>query len=120
MASIGSRGFENGLRKYFYKLTRSQENDLILSKIEITGSPGETIELQDPDAVSAENLHRFRGFGTDYTYVNLYSRDDAEQEDKSYKDIIDQPLGVTQYQVRDEDFDVSVDENGNFIVSMNN
>jgi len=136
MASIGSRGFAKGDRKYFYKLTRSDDNDLILTKVEVTNSQGENIELQDPNTVSAENSHRFRGFATDYTYVNMYSREDAEQNEFvqtgfvdtgyvndpdgiNHKDIIDKPLGVTQYLVRNENFDVTVDQDGNFIVSVN-
>jgi hypothetical protein len=136
MAIIGSKGFAKGDKKYFYKLTRSADNDLILTKVEVTNSQGETIELVDPTLESAENSHTFRGFATDYIYINMYSREDAEQNafvrsdfvdpsyvsnsnTISYKDIIDQPLGVTQYLVRNEDIDVSVDENGNFIVSVN-
>lgn len=136
MASIGSRGLDKSDRKYFYKLTRSDNNDLILTKVEVTNSQGESVDLQDANKTSADNMHNFRGFELGTTYNNLFSRQQAEQDEfvrtgfvsndyvsdpdsVDYKDVIDESLGITQYIVRNEDFNVFIDNNGNFIISVN-
>jgi hypothetical protein len=122
MATIGSQVFTKGERKYFYKLTRTDDNDLVLTKIEVTNSQGESIELQDPTEVSAETQHQFRGFNTDYTYVNMFdSNTDSQpspEADLQDKDLIDPPLGVTQYLVRTEDMTFTINQNGEFIITV--
>jgi hypothetical protein len=109
MAVIGSKTFDKGDRKYFYKITRNASNDLILTKVEITNSQGENIVLNDPSVESAETQHVFQGFKTDYTYVNVGAN----------KDLIDPALGVSQYKIRTEDTIYFVNDDGNLIMRLN-
>lgn len=106
MAVIGNASAKNDQRKFFYKISRV-DNDVVLSKVDLVfGS--EEIALNDPTLESADNQHVFRGTGTDYTYVNV----------DSSKEIIDTPLGVSQYMIRTDNFDFTVDADGNLIVTV--
>lgn len=109
MAVIGSKTVDKGDRKYFYKITRNSDNDLVLSVVQVFNPQGETIVLNDPTLESAESQHVFQGLGTDYTYVNI----DATKE------LIDPALGVTQYKVRNEDITYFVNDNGSLIARLN-
>lgn len=109
MAVIGSKTVAKEGRKYFYKITRNSDNNLILSVVEVFNSQGETITLNDPTVESAGSQHVFQGFATDYTYVNV----DAGKE------LVDEALGVTQYKVRNEDITYFVNDNGNLIARLN-
>jgi len=110
MAQIGSKTADKGVRKYFYKMTRNSDNDLIISKVEITnGRAGEEIVLNDPEVEAAENQHVFQGFNTDYTYINV----DAN------KNVVDEVLGVTQYKVRNEDITYFINDDSNLIARLN-
>ena len=109
MAVIGSKTVAKEGRKYFYKITRNNDNDLILSVVEVFNSQGEEIILNDATIDSPETQHIFQGFNTDYTFVNV----DANKE------LIDEALGVTQYKVRTEDITYTVNENGNLIATLN-
>lgn len=109
MAVIGSKTVAKEGRKYFYKITRNNDNDLILSVVEVFNSQGEEIILNDDTIDSPETQHIFQGFNTDYTFVNV----DANKE------LIDEALGVTQYKVRTEDITYTVNENGNLIATLN-
>jgi hypothetical protein len=109
MAVIGSKTVSKEGRKYFYKITRNSDNDLILSVVEVFNSQGESIVLNDSTVESAESQHVFQGFNTDYTYVNV----DASKE------LIDEALGVSQYKVRNENITYFVNNDGNLIARLN-
>lgn len=109
MSTIGSKTLAKGDRKYFYKITRNNDNDLISSVVQINfDSQNEVVVLNDPTVESAESQHVFQGFETNYTYVNI----DANRE------LIDQPLGVTQYKVRNEKITYFVNDDGNLIARL--
>jgi len=112
MAVIGSKRIAKGDEKYFYKITRNAQQEIILTKIEVHNSQGSNIVLNDPKLVSAETQHVFRGFNTDYTYVNVADR-------SQNKSIIDNPLGVSQYKVRNEDITYFINEDGDLIARLN-
>lgn len=108
MAVIGSKTIDKGDRKYFYKITRNSDNDLILSVVEVFNSQGEDIVLNDPTVLSTETQHVFQGFNTDYTYVNIDQN----------KELVDEALGVTQYKVRNEDISYFVNDSGDLIARL--
>lgn len=103
---IGEGPISRENRKFFYKITRNSDNDLILTKIN-TNASTEEIVLNDPSIAGEQ--HVFQGFGTDYTVINT----DANHE------VIDDPLGVSQYMIRNDDVNYYIDENGNFIARIN-
>ena len=103
---IGPVAREN--KKYFYKITRNSNQELILTKIALNSST-ETVVGNDPELEINNVKHAFQGFGTDYVVINT---------DASHV-VIDPPLGVSQYKVRNDDINYFVDNNGNLIARIN-
>jgi len=110
MAVIGSQTVAKGDRKYFYKVTRNSNQEVVISKVEVFNSQGESIVLNDPESLGVETQHVFQGFGTDYTFVNI----DAGKE------LVDEALGVSQYKVRNEDITYLINDDGDFIARLVN
>lgn len=108
MAVIGSKTVDKGDRKYFYKITRNSNQEIILSKVEVFNSQGEDIVLNDPTVLEVDNQHVFRGFNTDYTVVNVDQN----------KQIVDLALGVSQYKVRTENINYFVNDSGDLIARL--
>lgn len=110
MAIIGTKTLDKGDRKYFYKITRNSDNDLIVSVVQVNfGADPDVIVLNDPTTEAADARHEFQGFGTDYTYNNI----------DFGKELIDTALGVTQYKVRNEKITYFVNDDGYFIARLN-
>lgn len=98
-------------KKYFYKLTRNSNSELILSKVDLD-SPTDTVEINDMSLVdSNEPMHTFAGFDTSLQYVVI-------NIDENHN-VIEKSLGYTQYKVREENINYYIDENGNFIARLN-
>lgn len=108
MAIIGTQTVPKGDRKYFYKITRNSNQEIILSKVEVFNSQGENIVLNDPAVLDVDNQHVFGGFNTDYTVVNVDQN----------KQIVDLALGVSQYKVRTENITYFVNDNGDLIARL--
>jgi hypothetical protein len=105
---IGTGPVSRENRKYFYKITRNSNQELILTKIDLNSST-ETVVVNNPELETNNVKHAFQGFNTDYVVINT---------DESHN-IIDPPLGVSQYKVRNDDINYFVDNNGNLIARIN-
>jgi hypothetical protein len=105
---IGTGPVAKENRKYFYKITRNSNQELILTKVDLNSST-ETVVVNDPELEIDNVKHAFQGFGTDYVVINT----DADHE------VIDPPLGVSQYKVRNDDINYFIDGEGNLIARIN-
>lgn len=106
---IGTAPVPKELKKFFYKLTRNSNQELIYTKVAIDSDSAANIVVNDPDLRVGTEQHAFQGFDTDYVVINT----DANHE------IVDEALGVSQYKVRNDDINYYVDENGNLIARIN-
>lgn len=105
---IGTSPVARENKKFFYKITRNSDQELILTKIDLNSS-NETVVVNDP-ALEIDNVkHIFQGFGTDYVVINT---------DESHQ-VIDPPLGISQYKVRNDNINYFVDDEGNLIARIN-
>ena len=105
---IGQGPVPRESRKYFYKLTRNSNQELILTKIDLNNSSEEVV-INDPELRNTNAQHAFAGFGTDYVVINT---------DENHA-IIDEALGTSQYKVRNDDINYFVNEDGNLIARIN-
>lgn len=105
---IGTGPVSRDNRKYFYKITRNNNQELILTKVDLN-SGDETVVINDPELEINNVKHAFHGFNTDYVVINT---DEQHQ-------IVDPPLGVSQYKVRNDNINYFIDDEGNFIARIN-
>lgn len=108
MAVIGSSSLSKSEKSYFYRLTRNSDNDLIFTKVDLASSNGDSVDINNKQLESAGNQHIFLGF------LNLTSHSNVDEN----REIIDEGLGHTQYQIVSTNLSYSVDENGYLIASV--
>lgn len=106
---IGISPAPKAARKYFYKLTRNNNSELIFTRIDLEEDFNVEEVIVDPELRTTESQHEFEGFDTDYVVVNI----DADHM------IIDESLGRAQYKVRTDDLYYFVNEQGQLIVRVN-
>lgn len=106
---IGISPAPRAARKYFYKLTRNNNDELIFTRIDLEEDFNIEEIIVDPALRTTETQHEFQGFNTDYVVINI----DFDHM------IIEESLGRAQYKVRTDDLFYFMNQQGQLVVRIN-